>query len=227
MKRVLLGTVLATSSAMAFAGGSYVTGNVQSHSKDIHGSSMTSTLEAGHTFDTTERGGLTVLTEFDGIQIGNAAVEGVSSSPYITLGVEQAYSLTDNLWVAAGYHHLLHDGDFIQARPLVKIGYNFDNGVAISNRTRWHLDQTGAAGDADNIRTDNAISYQMQNQPVQLKYNNVYMWKDNSATVADEKTMDHEFRATWTKAGVQPYVEWRNQADDANNALVLGASLGF
>ncbi len=218
MKRVLLGTVLATSSAMAFAGGSYVTGNVQSHSKDIHVSSMTSTLEAGHTFDTTERGGLTVLTEFDGIQIGNA-VEGKSSSPYITLGVEQAYSLTDNLWVAAGYHHLLHDGDFIQARPLVKIGYNFDNGVAISNRTRWHLDQTNAAGAEDDVRTDNAISYQMQSQPVQLKYNNVYMW--------DAKVMDHEVRATWTKAGVQPYVEWRNQADDANNALVLGASLGF
>ncbi|WP_419835900.1 porin [Endozoicomonas atrinae] len=203
---------------MAFAGGSYVTGNVQSHSKDIHVSSMTSTLEAGHTFDTTERGGLTVLTEFDGIQIGNA-VEGKSSSPYITLGVEQAYSLTDNLWVAAGYHHLLHDGDFIQARPLVKIGYNFDNGVAISNRTRWHLDQTNAAGAEDDVRTDNAISYQMQSQPVQLKYNNVYMW--------DAKVMDHEVRATWTKAGVQPYVEWRNQADDANNALVLGASLGF
>ena len=159
-----------------------------------------------------------MLTEFDGIQIGNA-VEGKSSSPYITLGVEQAYSLTDNLWVAAGYHHLLHDGDFIQARPLVKIGYNFDNGVAISNRTRWHLDQTNAAGAEDDVRTDNAISYQMQSQPVQLKYNNVYMW--------DAKVMDHEVRATWTKAGVQPYVEWRNQADDANNALVLGASLGF
>ncbi len=101
----------------------------------------------------------------------------------------------------------------------MKIGYNFDNGVAISNRTRWHLDQTNAAGAEDDVRTDNAISYQMQSQPVQLKYNNVYMW--------DAKVMDHEVRATWTKAGVQPNVEWRNQADDANNALVLGASLGF
>ena len=233
MKRTVLAAALMASSAVAFAGGSYVTGNVQSHSTDMHGSSMTSTLEAGHTFDTTDRGGLTILTEFDGIQIGNAAVQGQSSNPYITLGIEQSYNLTDHLWAAVGYHHLMQNGDLKQARPLFKVGYNFDNGISISNRTRWQLDQTGAEGDADNIRTDNAISYQLANAPVQLKYNNVYNWKDNSATDADEKTMDHEFRATWTKPGVQPYIEWRNQGNGnedhqkVNNAFVLGASVGF
>ena len=50
----------------AFAGSSYVTGNVQFHSENKN-PNATSTLEAGHTFDT----GTTLLTEFDGISLGS------------------------------------------------------------------------------------------------------------------------------------------------------------
>jgi hypothetical protein len=55
--------------------------------------------------------------------------------------------------------------------------------------------------------------------------------------------MEHELRATWTRDGVQPYIEYRNQEDGANdwsntgtpaagaghsnNVLVVGASYGF
>jgi hypothetical protein len=42
-----------------------------------------------------------------------------------------------------------------------------------------------------------------------------------------DNTMDHELRATWTRQGVQPYFEYRNQADNENNAFVFGASYGF
>ncbi len=52
-----------------------------------------------------------------------------------------------------------------------------------------------------------------------LSYNNVYM--------IDAEVMDHELRATWTRNGVQPYFEFRNQGDNTNNAFVFGASYGF
>ena len=121
-------------------GSSYVTGNVQMHDrKDFNGSDVTSTIEAGHTFTT----GTTLLVEFDGIQLGSTdyGTDGAdsSASAYTTLGIEQAFNLSDNLWVAAGYHHQLHDGEVFQYRPLVKIGYNFDNGISISNRTRMQI----------------------------------------------------------------------------------------
>ncbi|ELU06506.1 hypothetical protein CAPTEDRAFT_192255 [Capitella teleta] len=217
MNRTILAVALSTASAFSFAGDSYITGNVQHHSNpEFSGSRVTSTIEAGHTFATTDRGGLTVLTEIDGIKLGNNA-ESTDAGPFLTLGFEQAYNINERLWVAAGYQHVLRDGDSISARPLVKIGYHFDNGVSISNRTRVHLDQTDA--DQDDVRTDNAISYQLPAHPVQVKYNNVYLW--------DKEEMDHEFRATWTRNGVQPYAEWRNQGDRANNAMVLGATVSF
>ncbi|MGR5133166.1 oligogalacturonate-specific porin KdgM family protein [Vibrio alfacsensis] len=200
----------------AFAGSSYVTGNVQFHS-DFQ-PNATSTLEAGHTFDT----GTTLLTEFDGISLGkyddNALQDTrLGYSPYITLGIEQSYSFNDNLWVAVGYHHLLNNGETVQYRPLVKIGYNFDNGIAISNRTRYHDVKDGN----DQLRFDNRIGYAV-NEELALSYNNVYVRTDNA-----DNTMDHELRATWTRNGVQPYFEYRNQADNANNAFVFGASYGF
>ncbi|PKF61702.1 porin [Psychromonas sp. psych-6C06] len=197
-------------------GTSYVTGNVQFHDSDMHGSSATSTLEAGHTF----KSGTTLLVEFDGIQIGDLKTD-YNAPAYITLGAEQAFNINDNFWVAVGYHHLLANGEAVQHRPLVKIGYNFDNGISISNRTRWHLD---AIDDNDDTRMDNAIAYTFQDSPINLKYNNVYM--------LDSESMDHELRATWTRSGVQPYAEFRSQGNnvdgqDSNNAFVIGASYAF
>lgn len=224
MKKVLtLSTLALALSPAAFAGSSYVTGNLQFHSDDLHGSEATSTLEAGHTFDNS-LGGFTVYTEFDGIQLGelttprtDANTNGSAANPYVTVGGEQSFAITDNFWVAAGYQHLIQEGESVQYRPLIKIGYNFDNGLSISNRTRAHIDATSADNDTD-YRMDNRIAYTV-NDELALSYNNVYM--------IDAEVMDHELRATWTRNGVQPYFEYRNQADNENNAFVFGASYGF
>ncbi|EKY4196568.1 oligogalacturonate-specific porin KdgM family protein [Vibrio harveyi] len=230
MKNVLaLSALSLVFASSAFAGSSYVTGNIQFHDDGrIHGSDMTSTLEAGHTFDN-QFGGLTVYTEFDGIQLGKLETENGgagNTTPAITVGGEQSFNITDHLWVAAGYQHLFSAGESIQYRPLVKIGYNFDNGISLSNRTRAHIDATSAGAKTD-YRMDNRIGYVM-NEDVTLSYNNVYM--------IEAETMDHELRATWTRKGVQPYFEFRSQAHGAenaagdslvNNAFVFGASYGF
>ncbi|MGF1696953.1 oligogalacturonate-specific porin KdgM family protein [Vibrio lamellibrachiae] len=246
MKKIIALSALSLAFASsAFAGSSYVTGNVQFHSDDLHGSKSTSTLEAGHTFDN-QFGGLTVYTEFDGIQLGELTTDrlevgsvktnGSSANPYITVGGEQSFSINDNLWVAAGYQHLIHEGDTVQYRPLVKIGYNFDNGISISNRTRAHIDEGDAKTD---YRMDNRIAYTI-NEDVAVSYNNVYVIANNETFdgTSDTKqdTMDHELRATWTRNGVQPYAEFRSQANGANyengdkkqnNAFVIGAAYGF
>ena len=220
------------------SGTSYITGNIQLHDrKDFNGSGVTSTLEAGHTFTT----GTTILVEFDGIQLGSTdyGTDGASSaSPtFTTLGLEQSFSINENLWVAAGYHHLLHDGETIQYRPLVKIGYNFDNGISISNRTRMQIqanDNINDAGDDltnDQVRLDNNIAYQLKDMPLNVKYNNIYYVNDG---IDNDNSMEHELRATWTRKGVQPYIEYRNQESSAktnpghnNNVLVVGASYAF
>ncbi|NQZ94477.1 MAG: porin [Moritella sp.] len=241
MKKLALTLLCASIAAPAFAAGSsYVTGNVQLHDRtDFNGSDVTSTLEAGHTFTT----GTTVLVEFDGIQLGNTdygtnGEQGSSAaSAYTTLGVEQSFSINEKLWVAVGYHHLLHDGEAIQYRPLVKIGYNFDNGLSISNRTRMQIQANDAINVSgvdetnDQVRLDNNIAYQFQDIPVNVKYNNVYYVNDG---VTKDNSMEHELRATWTRAGVQPYVEYRNQESSSktnpghnNNVFVVGASYGF
>ena len=117
MKKIIALSALSLAFASsAFAGSSYVTGNIQIHDDGrIHGSDMTSTLEAGHTFDNS-LGGFTVYSEFDGIQLGK--LEGLTAAetgdlpttgnntPAITVGGEQSFNITDNLWVAAGYQHL-------------------------------------------------------------------------------------------------------------------------
>ncbi|MCK6262626.1 porin [Vibrio sp. ZSDE26] len=216
MKKIIALSALSLAFASsAFAGSSYVTGNVQFHSDDLHGSDATSTLEAGHTFDNSF-GGFTVYAEIDGIQLGDLAVEGANGPAYLTVGGEQSFSINDNLWVAAGYQNVSVTGETIQYRPLVKIGYNFDNGIAISNRTRAHIDAVG--DDKTDYRMDNRIGYSV-NEDLAVSYNNVYM--------IDAEVMDHELRATWTRNGVQPYFEYRNQADNENNAFVFGASYGF
>jgi hypothetical protein len=216
MKKIIaLSSLALAMSTSAFANSSYVTGNLQFHSDDLHGSDATSTLEAGHTFDNS-LGGFTVYAEIDGIQLGDLSVEGENGAAALTLGGEQAFAINDNLWVAAGYQNVSVTGETIQYRPLVKIGYNFDNGIAISNRTRAHIDAVG--DDKTDYRMDNRIAY-APTEDVSLSYNNVYMIEGES--------MDHELRATWTRTGVQPYFEYRNQADNSNNALVFGASYGF
>ncbi|HIP75738.1 MAG TPA: porin [Psychromonas hadalis] len=238
---VAIAITAALASTAAFASSSYVTGNVQQHDReDFNGSGTTSTLEAGHTFDSNT----TLLVEFDGIQLGATDYgnngDDSSAPAFITLGVEQMFNINEKLWVAVGYHHLLHDGDTYQYRPLVKIGYNFDNGISISNRTRGQImkdDWKNEAGikDKDNtndqVRFDNRIAYAFSSMPVAISYNNIYYIND-----ADNKdnSMEHELRTTWTRDGVQPYVEYRNQEDAAkhhaghnNNVLVLGASYGF
>ncbi|WP_394252571.1 oligogalacturonate-specific porin KdgM family protein [Vibrio profundi] len=231
MKKIIALSALSLAFASsAFAGSSYVTGNLQLHSDSdkMHGSDVTSTLEAGHTFDNS-LGGFTVYTEFDGIQLGNIAeVDGVSKqdSVYTTVGGEQSFSINDNLWVAAGYQHVIYQGDTLQYRPLVKIGYNFDNGLQLSNRTRAHMHEE--SGNDTDFRFDTRIAYAL-NDDVALSYNNVYVMAGDtdSSGASKDSSMDHELRATWTRQGVQPYFEFRNQGDNTNNAFVFGASYGF
>lgn len=232
MKKLLtLSAITLAFASTAYAGSSYVTGNVQFHTEA--NPDVTSTLEAGHTFDT----GTTLLVEFDGIGLGeykvnDESVRSTAPAVGVTLGAEQAYSINDNLWVAAGYHHLMRNGEAWQYRPLVKIGYNFDNGLYISNRTRFHFNAEDGETKNDLVTTrfDNAIGYQLTDHDINLKYNNVYQSNDNA-----NNTMDHELRATWTRQGVQPYFELRSQGhgkDEAkdgkvNTAFVFGASYGF
>ncbi|GAL32967.1 hypothetical protein JCM19240_6399 [Vibrio maritimus] len=218
MKKVLALTALAVASTSAFAGSSYVTGNVQFHSTYLQGAKQTSTLEAGHTFDSNT----TLLVEFDGIPLGKIDPSAANNPlPFTTLGAEQVFNINDNFWVAAGYHHLVQAGETFQYRPLIKIGYNFDNGISLSNRTRHHI-QADDKRD-DETRLDNKIAYAFQDQPLAVSYNNIYVIKQGDA----DNSMDHELRATWTRNGVQPYIEYRNQANNENNALVFGASYGF
>ncbi|WP_112480627.1 oligogalacturonate-specific porin KdgM family protein [Vibrio variabilis] len=216
MKKVLALTALAVTSTSAFAGSSYVTGNVQFHSTYLQGAKQTSTLEAGHTFDSNT----TLLVEIDAIPLGDVR-DGDRPLPFTTLGAEQVFNINDNFWVAAGYHHLIQAGDTFQYRPLIKIGYNFDNGISLSNRTRHHIQADDKRN--DETRLDNKIAYAFQDQPLAVSYNNIYVIKQGGA----DNSMDHELRATWTRSGVQPYIEYRNQANNENNALVFGASYGF
>ena len=90
MKKIIALSALSLAFASsAFAGSSYVTGNIQIHDDGrIHGSDMTSTLEAGHTFDNS-LGGFTVYSEFDGIQLGE--LEGLTSAE--TGGAQQQVTI--------------------------------------------------------------------------------------------------------------------------------------
>jgi hypothetical protein len=216
MKKVLALTALAVASTSAFAGSSYVTGNVQFHDSYLQGAKQTSTLEAGHTFDSNT----TLLVEIDAIPLGDVR-DADRPLPFTTLGAEQVFNINDNFWVAAGYHHLIQAGETFQYRPLIKIGYNFDNGISLSNRTRHHIQADDVR--KDETRLDNKIAYSFQDQPLAVSYNNIYVIKQGDA----DNSMDHELRATWTRSGVQPYIEYRNQANNENNALVFGASYGF
>jgi len=218
---------LITSYNVQAEGSSYVTGNLQFHSGYLQGARQTSTLEAGHTFE----GGLTLLTEFDMIPVGKVDPSLPNNSPYITLGIEQSFQITKRFRAGIGYHHLIHNGEFLQYRPLFKLGYHFDNGIDISNRTRFHLENTKASvyhhdHKSDEARLDTAISYTFKKTPLQVRYNNVLYTKDLN--------YDHEFRATWVKdSSVQPYIEYRSQYNNnatstpINHVFVVGATVLF
>lgn len=214
MKILPIFSILLSTISFSSYSSSYITGNLQYHSNNA--SKITSTLEAGHTFSN-YIGGFTIYSEIDGISLGKYSLEGNAPAAYLTIGGEQSFNFSDNFWAAIGYQHLLQNGESIQYRPLIKLGYIFDNGISISNRTRAQIDATNSNIKTD-IRLDNNISYNLNSQ-FALKYNNVYM--------IEASTMDHELRTTWVRDGVQPYIEYRNQNNNSNNVIVLGASYSF
>lgn len=224
-KTMLVGAILLTSNT-AFAA-SYVTGNIQFHSNKTVTSNQTSKVEAGHVFNNVI-GNMTVFVEYSAIPIGGySSDEGKANDPYVTLGIEQSHSFSDKFWVALGYHHLLQAGEVIQLRPLFKLGYKFDNGFALENRTRFHIDDTDADKGLIEVRYDNKIAYSFKDFPLRVHYNNVFYDKRSG-----DDSMDHEVRAQWTRKGVQPYIENRSQGHGVsgkkvNNALVFGASYTF
>ncbi|MGF1779719.1 oligogalacturonate-specific porin KdgM family protein [Vibrio nomapromontoriensis] len=225
---VLLATLV---SGQAVSSSSYFNGNVQLHDSYLHGSKSTSTVEVGHNFDS----GTRLLMEIDGIPLGEMK-NGIAPSPVVTLGVEQNLNLDSKFWASVGYHNLVQAGETIQYRPLIKLGYNFDSGISLYHRSRAHMyadrDDQIQSSDTD-YRFDNQIAYQFKDHDISIWYKNIYVLKGNEDFYGNEKvnTMDHEVRLTWTRSGVQPFVEWRNQANGlknadgssaVNNALVVG-----
>jgi len=237
MKKIALTLLCASIAAPAFAAGSYVTGNVKGNTER----DTEYTLEAGHTFST----GTTLLVE-----VAGSLHDGVRSVTDTTFGIEQMAYTNGGLWTAVGYHNLSLDGsvsdsfdengDVVetstsgQHRPLVKSGYNFDNGVFVSNRTRFHYDIN--ASDWAQIRYDNAVGYNMENG-IQLKLNVVYNQDITSGDTRD--SYNTEWRVTkndFMGTGIAPYFELRDEDmgenlagkdNDRNLAFTFGASYGF
>jgi len=221
MKKLALTLLCASIAAPAFAAGSYVTGNIIGNTEN----DTSYTLEAGHTFSA----GTTLLVE-----VAGSLHDGVRTVTDTTFGIEQMAYTNGGLWTAVGYHNLSIDGsgasDEGQHRPLVKIGYNFDNGVFISNRTRFHYDIN--ASDWAQVRYDNAIGYNMDNG-IQLKLNVIY--SQDIVTSGDTSSYDTEWRITkndFMETGIAPYFELRVQDmdethGDTNLAFTFGASYGF
>ncbi|MEZ9708805.1 porin [Vibrio breoganii] len=205
MKKTLA-VLVAVLSAPAFAS-SYVTGNLQSHS-DFE-PSVTSTIEAGHTFDI----GTTVYAEIDGINLSSDP----AANPFITVGIEQSYDVYNATWLTLGYQHVIYEGDSLEYRPYARITHSIDDlGLTLSHRTRVQIPEDS---DLDTeFRLDTSASYTF-NEDVSVSYNNIYL--------TEASYFEHELRATWTRNGVQPYVEYRNQGDNENNAFVVGATLVF
>ncbi|MGV2987507.1 porin [Vibrio sp. E150_011] len=232
-----------------YASSSYIEGNVQFNSTYLYDSKVTAKMEAGHTFDTDT----TIRFKVEDIPLGatphsdhhhshHDVYYGHSArAPLTTLGIEQKFVLSDNFWLGAGYEHLMQLGETMQYRPLFKVGYDFDEGVSLSHRTRIEVyakhDKWGYKPDMD-YRFDNKIAYQFKTHPIKIHYNNVYHmggayypwypYTDNS--------MDHEFRLTLTKYAFQPYFEYKNQGNFrhayyrsgvTNNAIVVGAKYNF
>ncbi|SEF77150.1 porin [Vibrio hangzhouensis] len=247
--RHLIAFTLIIASQSALCASSYIEGNVQFNSSYLYDSKTTAKMEAGHTFDTDT----TLRFKIEDIAIGstphsdhhhhhNDIYYGHSArAPLVTLGVEQKFQLSRNFWLGAGYEHLMQVGETMQYRPLFKIGYDFDEGISLSHRTRVEVyaqhDRWGYKPDID-YRFDNKIAYQFKTHPVKLHYNNVYHmggayypyypYTDNS--------MDHEFRLTLTKYAFQPYFEYKSQGSFRapyyrrgveNSAFLIGGIYNF
>ncbi len=227
MKKFALTLLCASIAAPVFAGGSYVTGNVKGNTER----DTEYTLEAGHTFSA----GTTLLVE-----VAGTLHDGVRSVTDTTFGIEQMVYTNGGLWTAIGYHDLSLDGsvegDSGQRRPLVKIGYNFDNGLFVSNRTRFHYSTTES--DWKEIRYDNAIGFNMDNG-IQLKLNVIYNQRGFADTAkfgenGDRDSYNTEWRVTkndFMGTGIAPYFELRDEDmgkdEDRNLAFTFGASYGF
>ncbi|MGF1773531.1 porin [Vibrio wakamikoensis] len=246
--RHLLIALFTLSSFGTSAASSYIEGNLQFNSTYLYESKTTAKMEAGHTFDTDT----TVRFKIEDIPIGqtphshhhhhdNVYYGHSARAPLTTLGIEQKFQMSKNFWLGAGYEHLMQLGETMQYRPLFKIGYDFDEGVSLSHRTRVEAyaqhDRFGYKPDID-YRFDNKIAYQLKSHPIKLHYNNVihmggayypyYNYRDNA--------MDHEFRLTLTKYAFQPYFEYKSQGHfrtpyyprgTANSAFVVGGSYHF
>ncbi|MDE1242593.1 porin [Vibrio aestuarianus] len=193
---------------------SYITGNIQfNDTKEFSGADQTATIEAGHFFDN----GMVAYFELDAIDVAGFNDTQSNDAPFLTVGAEKRFYLDNGFWAGVGYQHLLKDADTFQYRPLFWLGYNFDNGLTITNRTRFQIDGTGEG--EDDVRLDNAIGYQFSNAPIFAKYSNLWL--------LDASKMDHEVRVTWTRNGFQPYVEYRNQFGNSNNVLAIGGTIAW
>ena len=233
LKTKLLASAMACFTAgAAVAGTTGMHANLQTHSnKDSR-----YTLEFNHTFDTN-----TVIY----LEITGKFRDGQMNSDDSTQGIEQRlFTSADNkFWLQAGFNHVTVNGQHIetqqsttsdkvfygnsQYRPLLKAGYNFDNGAYLSGRYRYHYDaEEGHIED----RYDLMAGWNFES--FSLRYNSVI--HDRNTDV--DSTVDHEFRvyknfANWSG---RPYVDYRNQAllvggkeDKRNHALVVGLLYTF
>ncbi len=181
--RHLLIALFTLSSFGTSAASSYIEGNIQFNSTYLYESKTTAKMEAGHTFDTDT----TVRFKIEDIPIGqtphsrhhhhdNVYYGHSARAPLTTLGIEQKFQVSKNFWLGAGYEHLMQLGETMQYRPLFKIGYDFDEGVSLSHRTRVEAyaqhDRLGYKPGID-YRFDNKIAYQLKSHPIKLHYNNV------------------------------------------------------
>ncbi|GAL19790.1 hypothetical protein JCM19235_1146 [Vibrio maritimus] len=222
--RLLIIVGLLFASLSASAASSFIEGNIQFNSTYLYDSKTTAKMEAGHTFDTDT----TVRFIVEDIPIGktpyshhnhhNNVYYGHSArAPLTTLGVEQKFQMSKNFWLGAGYEHLMQLGETVQYRPLFKIGYDFDEGLSLSHRTRVEAyakhDRWGYKPDID-YRFDSKVEYQLKTHPIKLHYNNVYHMSGayHPYYPYTDNAMDHEFRLTLTKFAFQPYFEYKNQA---------------
>ncbi len=209
---------------------SYITGNFKANTERNN----EYTLEVGHTFST----GTTVLVEVAG-DFQNE----VRTVTDTTFGIEQMVYARGGFWSAVGYHDLSLDGSTTpdgqgtgQRRPLFKLGYNFENGLFISNRTRFHYDTS--KNDWKEVRYDNAIGYNLGDS-WQFKLNTIYNQRDFADTGkfgqdGDRSSFNTEWRVTYfdvAGTGIAPYFELRDEdmgADASRNlAFTFGASYAF
>ncbi len=214
--------------ASSAASAAYLTGNYQFHDKKDN----SYTVEMGHTFETNT----TFWMEIEGV-----LDTGTMNTTNTMFALEQKVLDADEgrFSMSVGLHYLMIDGQThvndegdalanAQYRPAVMVSYNWDNGIYYSGRFRLHYDQ--ASGDALENRLDTAVGWRGDSYAVQ--YKNIYLDRKTGA----DNSFDHEVRYTHfiDDSAWAPYIEYRNQPmmsggveDARNNALVIGATVGF